>query len=93
MGCNPRVNTIYLFHEYCYNGHMIGTPELLIIAGVVVLIFGAKRIPELFGGVGKGIKEFKKGIKEEEEENQKLQSDASQDTAQSKPSNQNESNS
>ena len=37
----------------------IGMPELLIILVIVVMIFGANRIPEIFRGVGKGIKEFK----------------------------------
>jgi sec-independent protein translocase protein TatA len=37
----------------------IGMPELIIILIIVVMIFGANRIPEIFRGVGKGIKEFK----------------------------------
>jgi sec-independent protein translocase protein TatA len=38
----------------------IGTTELLIVAVVVVLLFGGKKIPELFKGLGEAIKEFKK---------------------------------
>ena len=44
----------------------IGLPELLIILVIVVLIFGANRLPELGRGIGKGIKNFKDGIKDEE---------------------------
>ena len=44
----------------------IGLPELLIILVIVVLIFGANRLPELGRGIGKGIRTFKDGIKEDE---------------------------
>ncbi len=37
-------------------------PELVIIMVVILLVFGAKRIPEIAGSMGKGIKEFKKHI-------------------------------
>ncbi len=40
--------------------------ELLIIALIVVLLFGAKKVPEFFSSLGKGIKEFKKAMHEEE---------------------------
>jgi len=40
----------------------LGFPELLIIMVVVLLLFGAKRIPEIAGSMGKGIKEFRKNI-------------------------------
>lgn len=50
--------------------------KILIIALVVLLLFGAKKIPELFKGVGKGIKEFKDETKdfyeEEDKDNDKL---------------------
>ncbi|AOO64351.1 twin-arginine translocase TatA/TatE family subunit [Sulfurospirillum halorespirans] len=39
----------------------------LVILAVVVLLFGAKKIPELAKGVGQGIKDFKKAIKEDEQ--------------------------
>mgnify|MGYP000208108799 CR=1 FL=1 len=41
-------------------------PELLIILSIVVLLFGAKKIPDLAAGIGKGIKNFKKAVKEDE---------------------------
>ena len=42
----------------------LGFPELLIIMVVILLLFGAKRIPEIAGSMGKGIREFKKNINE-----------------------------
>ncbi len=44
----------------------LGIPELLIILTIVVLIFGANRLPELGRGIGRGIKNFKDASKEEE---------------------------
>lgn len=44
----------------------IGIPELLIILGVAVLLFGGKKIPELAKGLGEGIKNFKHALKDEE---------------------------
>ena len=42
----------------------IGTTELLLIAGVALLIFGGKKVPELMKGLGKGVKSFKQGMNE-----------------------------
>jgi sec-independent protein translocase protein TatA len=42
--------------------------ELLIIVGVIVLLFGAAKIPQLMRSMGQGINEFKKGIKEGEQD-------------------------
>jgi len=47
---------------------MIGWPQIVLIAVVVLLLFGGKKIPELMKGLGSGIKEFKDASKEEEEE-------------------------
>jgi len=47
---------------------MPSMPELLIVLAIVVLLFGAKKIPDLAKGMGKGIKDFKKAIKEDDEE-------------------------
>ena len=44
---------------------MPGTTELLLILGIVVLLFGAKKIPDLAKGLGKGIKNFKSEMKED----------------------------
>ena len=46
----------------------IGTGEILIVALVVLLLFGGKKIPELMRGLGKGVKSFKQGMNEVEEE-------------------------
>lgn len=45
--------------------------ELIVIAVIVVLLFGAKKVPEFFSSLGKGIKEFKKAMHEEEPEEHK----------------------
>ena len=50
---------------------MPSMPELLVILAIVVLLFGAKKIPDLAKGIGKGIKDFKKAVKEDEEEEKK----------------------
>ncbi len=46
----------------------IGVTELLIIALVVLLLFGGKKIPELMKGLGKGVRSFKEGINEVKED-------------------------
>ena len=45
-----------------------GAPEIILIALVVLLIFGGKKIPELMRGLGKGVTSFKKGLKDVDEE-------------------------
>lgn len=42
----------------------LGMSEILVIALVVLLLFGGKKIPELMKGLGKGVKSFKDGMKE-----------------------------
>lgn len=44
----------------------IGTTEIIVIAAIILLIFGGKKLPELMRGLGKGMKEFKDGMKEED---------------------------
>jgi sec-independent protein translocase protein TatA len=46
----------------------LGTWEIVAIVLVVLLLFGGKKIPELMRGLGKGVKEFKGGMKEAEKE-------------------------
>jgi len=46
----------------------LGTPELIIILVIVLLIFGTGRITKVAGELGKGIKEFRSGLKENEPE-------------------------
>jgi len=50
---------------------MPSMPELLIVLAIVVLLFGAKKIPDLAKGMGKGIKDFKKAIREDDDEETK----------------------
>ncbi len=45
----------------------IGSTELLIVLGIVVVLFGARRLPELGSGVGKAIRNFKAGISGKDE--------------------------
>lgn len=46
----------------------IGTQEIIIIALVVLLLFGGRKIPELMRGLGKGVKSFKDGMNSKDEE-------------------------
>ena len=46
----------------------LGMPEIIIIAFVVLVLFGGKKLPELMHGVGKGIRDFKKGMNGIEDE-------------------------
>ena len=46
----------------------LGMQEILIIAFIVLLLFGGKKIPELMKGLGKGVKSFKDGMKEVDDE-------------------------
>ena len=46
----------------------LGTPEIILIAIVILVLFGAKKIPELMQGLGKGVKEFKKAASEVEKD-------------------------
>jgi sec-independent protein translocase protein TatA len=46
----------------------IGMPELIIILIIILIIFGAGKLPEIGSGIGKGIKNFKKASHESQEE-------------------------
>lgn len=50
---------------------MVGWPQIVIILVVVLLLFGGKKIPELMRGLGRGVKEFKEGIGNEDEDDKK----------------------
>ena len=59
---------------------MPSMPELLIILAIVVLLFGAKKIPDLAKGVGKGIKDFKQAVKEDDKEEEKKEIASKEET-------------
>lgn len=42
----------------------VGTTELMLIAGIALLLFGGKKLPEMMRGLGQGVSEFKKGARE-----------------------------
>lgn len=62
----------------------LGTPEIIVILLLVVLLFGAKKIPELARGMGKGIREFKDATKEVKHEIEDGTSHANQHIKESK---------
>ena len=49
----------------------LGMQEILVIALIVLLLFGGKKIPELMKGLGKGVKSFKDGMKEIESDDER----------------------
>jgi sec-independent protein translocase protein TatA len=53
----------------------IGFPELLVILGVAVLLFGGKKIPEVAKGLGEGIRNFKSALKGDEEKKDETKKD------------------
>jgi len=70
---------------------MPGGIELAVIVGVVILLFGGKKIPELAKGLGKGIKDFKTAVKDDEpkeaevkETPKEIKSDTKETVAQAK---------
>ncbi len=46
----------------------LGPTEIILILAIVLLLFGGKKIPELMKGMGKGVKNFKDGMKEDEQD-------------------------
>ena len=51
---------------------MLNGWEILLIAAVILLVFGARKLPQLAKGLGQGIKEFKGAVKEDSNSNEKL---------------------
>ena len=66
------LNTIFLLG-------MPGGAEWIVIAIIVLLLFGGKKLPELMKGIGGGIKEFKKATREEDDEKEKLKEKSSKE--------------
>ncbi len=46
----------------------LGTGEIILIVAIILLLFGGRKIPELMRGLGKGVKSFKQGMNEVEDE-------------------------
>ncbi|MCB2186466.1 MAG: twin-arginine translocase TatA/TatE family subunit [Deltaproteobacteria bacterium] len=59
----------------------IGIPELLIILVIVLIIFGAGKLPQIGGNLGKAIKNFKSGVKEDQVESSANQEQIEEETA------------
>jgi sec-independent protein translocase protein TatA len=57
----------------------LGFWEILLIVLVVILLFGGKKIPELMRGLGKGVKNFKEGMKEVEDDVNEIKKDIESD--------------
>jgi len=57
----------------------LGATEIILIIVAIILLFGAKKIPELAQGIGKGMKEFKKAVKEVEEDITEIKDDIKSD--------------
>jgi sec-independent protein translocase protein TatA len=65
----------------------VGGGELVILLAIVVVLFGAKRLPEMGRGLGRGIKEFKEGLasKDEPEKSGEEPAEAIEDKERAKP--------
>ena len=63
----------------------LGWPELLLIFVAVLLLFGAKRLPEIAQGLGKGIREFRKSVKETTDDLKSSLEEKPDDASASKP--------
>lgn len=62
----------------------IGTGEIIIVALVVLLLFGGKKIPELMRGLGKGVKSFKDGMNDVRKELDDISTDTDTDSKEEK---------
>ena len=68
----PSVRTIKQLGIMLVNGILaffnLGTGEVILIVAIILLLFGGRKIPELMRGLGKGVKSFKQGMNEVEDE-------------------------
>lgn len=65
---------------------MLGTTELLLLGGIALLLFGGKKVPEMMRGLGQGVKEFKKGMKDVNETIDNVKTDIRSDASESETS-------
>lgn len=64
----------------------LGLPEILLILVVVLLLFGAKRIPEIMRAMGQGLREFKQATNSATDEIQKAMNETPEDKSKGQPS-------
>jgi len=57
----------------------LGATEIIIIAVIVLLLFGGRKIPELMKGLGKGIKNFKEGVKGDDDDTEETNNTTKKD--------------
>ena len=57
----------------------VGAGEIVLIALIILLLFGGKKIPELMRGLGKGVRSFKEGMNAAKEEAQKIKDEVEKD--------------
>jgi len=60
---------------------MIGTTEIIVIALIILLLFGGSQIPKLMKGIGKGVRSYKKGLAGEEDDEEKKNDDSKAEQA------------
>ena len=64
---------------------VVGPWQIVILALIVLLLFGGKKIPELMHGLGKGVKSFKAGMKDAEKDIQEIKAEIVRDDDEKKP--------
>lgn len=64
----------------------IGSTELLLISGIALLLFGGKKLPEMMRGLGEGVREFKKGVNDAKETDEKPNEEIDKKESEENPS-------
>ena len=64
----------------------IGSTELLLISGIALLLFGGKKLPEMMRGLGEGVREFKKGVNDAKETDEKPNEEIDKNESEENPS-------
>ena len=64
----------------------IGSTELLLIGGIALLLFGGKKLPEMMRGLGQGVREFKKGVNDAKEADEKPNEEVEKNESEENPS-------